>query len=34
MSGAIFGFLDYTKDLKEFGDEVLPIMQKGGLRHA
>jgi alkanesulfonate monooxygenase SsuD/methylene tetrahydromethanopterin reductase-like flavin-dependent oxidoreductase (luciferase family) len=34
MAGAIFGFLDYAKELKEFGDEVLPLMQKGGLRHA
>lgn len=34
MAGAIFGFLDYAKELKEFGQEVLPLMQKGGLRHA
>lgn len=32
MGGAIFGFLDYAKELKEFGEEVLPIMQKNGLR--
>jgi alkanesulfonate monooxygenase SsuD/methylene tetrahydromethanopterin reductase-like flavin-dependent oxidoreductase (luciferase family) len=34
MGGAIFGFHDYAKELKEFGAEVLPIMQKNGLRHA
>ncbi len=33
MSGAIFGFLDYAKELKEFGDEVMPLMRKHGLRH-
>jgi alkanesulfonate monooxygenase SsuD/methylene tetrahydromethanopterin reductase-like flavin-dependent oxidoreductase (luciferase family) len=33
LSGAIFGFLDYAKELKEFGEEVLPILQKEGLRH-
>ena len=33
MSGAIFGFLDYAKELKEFGQEVMPLMRKHGLRH-
>ena len=33
MGGAIFGFHDYAKELKEFGAEVLPILQKNGLRH-
>lgn len=33
MSGAIFGFLDYAKELKEFGAEVMPLMRKHGLRH-
>jgi dimethylsulfone monooxygenase len=33
MSGAIFGFLDYAKELEEFGDEVMPLMRKHGLRH-
>lgn len=33
MGGAIFGFLDYAKELEEFGSEVLPLMQKYGLRH-
>lgn len=33
MGGAIFGFLDYAKELKEFGSEVLPLMRKHGLRH-
>ncbi len=33
MSGAIFGVLDYAKELKEFGDEVMPLMRKHGLRH-
>ena len=33
MSGAIFGFLDYAKELGEFGSEVLPLMRKHGLRH-
>ena len=32
LTGAIFGFLDYAKELKEFGDEVLPILQQEGLR--
>jgi len=32
MGGAIFGFHDYAKELKEFGDEVLPLMKKHGLR--
>ena len=33
MSGAIFGFHDYAKELKEFGAEVMPLMRKHGLRH-
>lgn len=33
LSGAIFGFLDYAKELKEFGNEVMPLMRKQGLRH-
>jgi len=33
LGGAIFGFLDYAKELKEFGEEVLPILKKEGLRH-
>jgi len=33
LGGAIFGFLDYAKELKEFGAEVMPIMRKEGLRH-
>jgi FMNH2-dependent dimethyl sulfone monooxygenase len=33
LGGAIFGFLDYAKELKEFGQEVLPILKKEGLRH-
>lgn len=33
MGGAIFGFHDYAKELKEFGDEVMPLMRKHGLRH-
>jgi alkanesulfonate monooxygenase SsuD/methylene tetrahydromethanopterin reductase-like flavin-dependent oxidoreductase (luciferase family) len=33
LSGAIFGFLDYAKELKEFGDEVMPVLVKAGLRH-
>jgi alkanesulfonate monooxygenase SsuD/methylene tetrahydromethanopterin reductase-like flavin-dependent oxidoreductase (luciferase family) len=33
MSGAIFGFHDYTKELAEFGAEVMPLMRKHGLRH-
>lgn len=33
MAGAVFGFLDYAKETKEFCDEVLPIMKKNGLRH-
>jgi alkanesulfonate monooxygenase SsuD/methylene tetrahydromethanopterin reductase-like flavin-dependent oxidoreductase (luciferase family) len=32
LGGAVFGFLDYAKELKEFGDEVLPLMRKHGLR--
>lgn len=32
LGGAIFGFLDYAKELKEFGAEVMPIMRKNGLR--
>lgn len=32
-TGAIFGFLDYAKELEEFGSEVLPVMQKHCLRH-
>ena len=31
--GAIFGFLDYAKEIKEFGDEVMPELRKLGLRH-
>jgi alkanesulfonate monooxygenase SsuD/methylene tetrahydromethanopterin reductase-like flavin-dependent oxidoreductase (luciferase family) len=33
MSGAIFGFHDYAREIKEFGDEVMPLMRKHGLRH-
>jgi FMNH2-dependent dimethyl sulfone monooxygenase len=33
MGGAIFGFHDYAKELVEFGDEVMPLMRKYGLRH-
>jgi FMNH2-dependent dimethyl sulfone monooxygenase len=33
MGGAIFGFHDYAKELVEFGDEVMPLMRKHGLRH-
>lgn len=33
MSGAIFGFHDYAKELKEFGEEVMPELEKLGLRH-
>lgn len=33
MGGAIFGFLDYAKELKEFGEEVMPVLKKNGLRH-
>jgi alkanesulfonate monooxygenase SsuD/methylene tetrahydromethanopterin reductase-like flavin-dependent oxidoreductase (luciferase family) len=33
MGGAIFGFHDYAKELKEFGDEVMPQMRKLGIRH-
>lgn len=33
MTGAIFGFLDYAKEAKQFGDEVIPAMRKLGLRH-
>jgi dimethylsulfone monooxygenase len=33
LGGAIFGFLDYAKELKEFGAEVMPILRKEGLRH-
>ena len=33
LGGAIFGFLDYAKELKEFGAEVMPILRKAGLRH-
>jgi FMNH2-dependent dimethyl sulfone monooxygenase len=33
MGGAIFGFHDYAKELKEFGDEVMPQMRKIGIRH-
>lgn len=33
MTGAIFGFHDYAKEIKEFGDEVMPLMRKYGLRH-
>ncbi|HEX5532798.1 MAG TPA: hypothetical protein VFX33_03560 [Actinomycetales bacterium] len=33
LGGAIFGFLDYAKELREFGDEVMPLMLKHGLRH-
>jgi dimethylsulfone monooxygenase len=32
LTGAIFGFLDYAKELKEFGEEVLPILKREGLR--
>jgi alkanesulfonate monooxygenase SsuD/methylene tetrahydromethanopterin reductase-like flavin-dependent oxidoreductase (luciferase family) len=33
IDGAIFGFLDYAKEIKEFGDEVMPELRKLGLRH-
>lgn len=32
LSGAILGFLDYAKELKEFGEEVMPVLEKHGLR--
>lgn len=33
IDGAIFGFLDYAKELKEFETEVMPQLVKAGLRH-
>lgn len=33
MGGAIFGFHDYAKELKEFGNEVMPQLRKLGIRH-
>lgn len=33
LGGAIFGFHDYARELKEFGDEVMPLLRKHGLRH-
>ncbi|QJY50944.1 LLM class flavin-dependent oxidoreductase [Pseudonocardia broussonetiae] len=33
MAGAVFGFHDYARELKEFGAEVMPLMRKHGLRH-
>lgn len=33
LGGAIFGFLDYAKELTEFGAEVMPILREEGLRH-
>lgn len=32
LSGAIFGFLDYAKELREFGEEVMPVLRRHGLR--
>ncbi|GAA1830464.1 LLM class flavin-dependent oxidoreductase [Pseudonocardia ailaonensis] len=32
LTGAVFGFLDYARETPEFCDEVLPILQKNGLR--
>lgn len=32
LSGAIFGFHDYVRELKEFGQEVMPLMRRHGLR--
>lgn len=33
LSGAIFGFLDYEKETREFGEEVMPLLVKNGLRN-
>ncbi|MEV1291966.1 LLM class flavin-dependent oxidoreductase [Pseudonocardia sp. NPDC049635] len=33
MGGAIFGFHDYAPELKAFGEEVMPLLRKNGLRH-
>lgn len=32
LDGAIFGFHDYAKEIKEFGAEVMPELRKLGLR--
>lgn len=32
LGGAIFGFQDYATETKEFGDEVMPLLKKHGLR--
>ncbi|MGO2110015.1 MAG: LLM class flavin-dependent oxidoreductase [Pseudoclavibacter sp.] len=32
LSGAVFGFLDYERETREFGDEVMPLLVKHGLR--
>ncbi len=32
LGGAIFGFHDYVTETKEFGDEVVPLLVKNGLR--
>jgi alkanesulfonate monooxygenase SsuD/methylene tetrahydromethanopterin reductase-like flavin-dependent oxidoreductase (luciferase family) len=33
MTGAIFGFHDYARELKDFGAEVMPELEKLGIRH-
>jgi alkanesulfonate monooxygenase SsuD/methylene tetrahydromethanopterin reductase-like flavin-dependent oxidoreductase (luciferase family) len=33
MGGCIFGFHDYAREIKEFGETVLPILKRNGLRH-
>jgi alkanesulfonate monooxygenase SsuD/methylene tetrahydromethanopterin reductase-like flavin-dependent oxidoreductase (luciferase family) len=33
LAGAIFGFHDYVRELREFGSEVMPVLRKYGLRH-
>jgi alkanesulfonate monooxygenase SsuD/methylene tetrahydromethanopterin reductase-like flavin-dependent oxidoreductase (luciferase family) len=32
MGGAVFGFHDYVPELRDFGNEVLPLLKKYGLR--
>ena len=33
LGGVTFGFLDYAQELKEFGEEVMPVLKRNGLRH-
>ncbi|MGE0066290.1 MAG: LLM class flavin-dependent oxidoreductase [Solirubrobacterales bacterium] len=33
IEGVFFGFLDYAREVEEFGEKVMPLLVEAGLRH-